>query len=529
MKSGLVKPTGDAAAGEKTGLWDQPNKFARAPGIELGKGITIHGYQEFQIQDGMVSPLPLDAPLRRKQHLAAPYFSPEFLGGKTLLDIGANGGFFSFWACLAGASQVVSLDMDEAYLGLIRKAQTRLGWQKIRTVNRYVQDWEEPADVVLAFAMIHWLYSCTANFGSLEAVAAKLAALTGKLLLVEWVAPEDSAIAFFKHTDWNADKTKGPYRQETFEAALRQHFSRVAILGDTSPTRTLYVVWKEQNEVSLHAALPLLAPAGRVLASRWLTSFDGTPFYSRIYTTARGDQLIKQATGDLAMHEARVLGRLQGAHFPRVISSDQREGFSILNMERIDGIALVDSLWEVAASPKCLAAFMRECLTIIEEMRAAATEHRDIRMENLLVRDSRPVLIDFGWSQSQGEPYAAPSHVGGLERIPSGPPCDLYSMGRVFEQLVPKGSAVFVPLLERMLTPDTVRALSPACLAAVLDGVNLPEKWDVPLVWPVPRYPQLALEDQPPVLSATRPPFLKRTWGRWKQSIQKRLASPKRQ
>ncbi len=527
MKSSLVKPTGGPAAGEKTGLWSQPNKFARAPGIELGKGISIHGYQEFKIQDGVVSPLPLDAPLRCKRHLAAPYFSPEFLGGKTLLDIGANGGFFSFWACQAGASQVVSLDMDETYLGLIRKAQAHLGWQKIRPVNCYVQDWEEPADVVLAFAMIHWLYSCTANFGSLEAVVAKLATLTRELLLIEWVAPEDSAITFFKHIDWNADKVKGPYGQEAFEAALRQHFARVAILGDTSPTRTLYVVWKQRNEVTLHASLPLLAPVGRVLASRWLTSFDGIPFYSRIYTTDRGDQLIKQATGDLAAHEARMLGRLQGAHFPRIISSDQREGFSILTMERIAGTALADSLSEAAASPRRLAAFMRECLSILEEMRAAAIEHRDIRMENLLVHDSRPALIDFGWAQSQDEPYAAPSHVGGLERIPSGPPCDLYSMGRVFEQLVPKGSAAFAPLLERMLTPDTIRARSPAFLAAVLDGLNLPERWDVPLVWPVPRYPQLALEDQPPVLSATKPPFLKRTWSRWKRSFQKRLGPPK--
>jgi serine/threonine protein kinase len=224
--------------------------------------------------------------------------------------------------------------------------------------------------------------------------------------------------------------------------------------------------------------------------------------------------VIKQATGDLAAHEARVLGRLQGSHFPRVISCDQREGSSILTMERIAGTALSESLSEVAASPRRLAAFMRECLSILEEMRAVAIEYRDIRMENLLVRDGWPVLIDFGWSESHGEPYAAPSKVGGLERIPSGPPCDLYSMGRVFEQLVPKGSALFAPLLERMLTPDTIRTLSPEFLAAVLAGLNLPGKWDVSLVWPVPRYPQLALEDQPLVLSATRPPFLKRTWRR---------------
>jgi tRNA A-37 threonylcarbamoyl transferase component Bud32 len=520
MKSDLDKSTENDAAGGKTGLWDHPNKFARAPGIEVGKGITIHGYQEFQIRDGEVSPLSLDAPLRHKQQLVAPYFSPEFLRGKTLLDIGANGGFFSFSACQAGASHVVALDMDEDYLGLIRQAQTHLGWKQVQPVNRRVQDWEEPADVVLAFAMIHWLYSCTANFGSLEAVAANLAGLTRELLLIEWVAPEDSAITFFKHTDWNPDQVKGPYNLEAFEAALRQHFSKVAILGDTSPTRTLYAVWKQQNEVTLHDALPLLAPVERVLASRLLTSFAGTTFYSRIYTTETPDRLIKQATGDMALHEAELLGQLEGPHFPRVFSSQQHEGYSSLILERIAGRNLSEAIPELAVEPERLASFMSECLTILKELAAAGIEHRDIRMDNLLVRQGRPVLIDFGWSQAAGKPYAAPRNVGALERIPSGLPCDVYSMGKVFEQIIPKGSDVFAPLLQLMLRPSLARRLPLTVLTEVLNALDPKKTWDVPLVWPVPRFPQLV--EEPPV----KPPFLKRTWRRWKRSIQKRLGLP---
>jgi hypothetical protein len=520
MTSDSDKSTENDAAGGKTGLWDQPNKFARAPGIEVGKGIIIHGYQEFQLRDGKVSPLSLDTPLQHKQQLVAPYFSPEFLRGKALLDIGANGGFFSFWACQAGAGQVVALDMDEAYLGLIRKAQTHLGWKQIRPVNSRVQDWEEPADVVLAFAMIHWLYSCTANFGSLEAVMAKLAGLTRELLLIEWVAPEDSAITFFKHIDWNADKIKGPYSLEAFESALRQHFSKIAILGDTSPTRTLYLVWKQQNQVTLHTALPLLAPAERVLASRWLTSFAGTTFYSRIYTTETPDRLIKQATGDMALHEAELLSQLEGPHFPRVFTSQQHEGFSMLILERIAGLNLSEAKPELAVEPERLARFINECLTILNELAVAGIEHRDIRMDNLMVRQGSPVLIDFGWSQATGKPYAAPRNVGALERIPSGPPCDVYSMGKVFEQIIPKGSEVFTPLLQLMLRPSLARRLPPIFLTEVLNALEPPKTWDVPLVWPVPRYPQLV--EEPPV----KPTFLKRTWHRWERSIQKRLGLP---
>ena len=175
----MVKPqtplTPNGNAHGHQGLWSQPNKFARPPGIEAdGAEVTIHGYQEFKISLRNMMPKPMDHPLRRKKKLVQVYFEREFLAGKTVLDIGANGGFFSLWAAQSGASEVVALDMDETYLSLIRQAQQALGWKQIRRINERVQNWEEPADLVLAFAMVHWLFSCTANFGSLEAVVAKL-------------------------------------------------------------------------------------------------------------------------------------------------------------------------------------------------------------------------------------------------------------------------------------------------------------------------------------------------------------------
>src|ERR1700677_487025 len=237
----------------KRTLWSQPNKFARGPGIKrrIRGGITVHGYQEFQLSKRKIKPLPIDQPLQRKKELTQIFFSPEFLAGKKVLDIGANGGFFSLLACRNGASQVVSLDMDEAYLNLIRQAQTAMGWTNIRPINAQVQDWEEPGDLVLAFAMVHWLYSCTANYGSLAAVVEKLAALSRSILLIEWVAPDDPAIHFFKHTEWNAEVDKAGYNVEAFEAALHKHFCKVEILGSTSPTRTLYAGYHNYTELIL--------------------------------------------------------------------------------------------------------------------------------------------------------------------------------------------------------------------------------------------------------------------------------------
>ncbi|MGA3180103.1 MAG: hypothetical protein ABSF38_07165 [Verrucomicrobiota bacterium] len=495
-------------------LWSQPNKFARPPGIEIQAGkVTIHGYQEFQLFVREVKPLPIDEPLARKKRLVEVYFNPEILAGKTVLDLGANGGFFSFMACQNGARQVVSLDMDQAYLDLIRQAQSAFGWKTIRPINGAVQDWHEPADLVLAFAMVHWLYSCTANYGSLEAVVRKLAGLSRAILLVEWVAPEDPAIRFFKHTEWNPQVDKAGYNREAFEGAMRKQFRKVEVIGPTSPTRMLYAGHCQPHEVTLHAALPLLAPADHVISSRWLCEYEGRKYYSRVYADASHNRIIKQTTFDLALHEAKILSRLQGPHFPRVISSEQRDGCSVLVMERIAGAGLAEARAVISSTPKRLAAFLEECVTILSQLRAAAIRHRDIRLENLWVRDGHAVLIDFGWAETEDEPHLNPGHLGGLERIPSGPACDTYSMGRVFEQIIPENSKLFAPLLQSMLNPDQARGVAIPELEQVLKSLELPETWDVPLVFPIPR--QLEVQPGEPEIrprgfSAARARFWKR-------------------
>ena len=497
------------------------NKLSRPPGIEVkGTKVTIHGYQEFKITPWNIEPLPTDEMLRRKQRLAEVFFNGEFLTGRTVLDIGANGGFFSLWACQSGASEVVSLDMDTAYLDVIGKAQSVFGWKNIRPINGKAQDWHQRADLVLAFAMVHWLYSYTANFGSLEAVVAKLASLSRSILLIEWVAPDDAAILSFKHTEWNPQVDKAGYNLEAFEAALSKHFCKVEILGASSATRTLYACYQQPEEVTLHAALPLLAPAERVISSRCLTEYHGTKYYSRVYGGATGDVVIKQATAGMAAHEAGMLERLQGVHFPRVISSEQCDGYSVLVMERIAGTGLAEGRADISSTPRRLAGFLRECLAILSQLRAATIRHRDIRAGNILVRDGHPVLIDFGWAETEDEPYLSPGHLGGLERIPSGPACDTYSMGRVFEQIIPQNSKLFAPLLQMMLTADKARGVGMRELEQVLNGLELPERWDVPLEFAIPRQ----LEVQPGEteiktrgFSAARARFWKRCRAFWHQ------------
>ena len=504
-------------------LWDQPNKFAPLPGIEIGETIVIHGYQEFQLSKTAIAPLPADAPLQCKQRLAAGFIQPDFLTGRSMLDIGANAGFFSFSACLAGAVSVVSLDMDNEYLELIRQAQANLGWKQIRPVNSRVQDWNEPADLVLAFAMVHWLYSCTANYGSLDAVIQKLASLTRSVLLVEWVAPVDPAIKFFNHTDWNENVSKEGYTLAAFEAGLQKHFAKVEIVGDVNPTRTLYAGYKQRDEITIHPALPLLVPAERVISSRCLVQIEGVKYYSRVYRDEANDRLIKQASGNLAMHEAQMLSLLSGLFFPRVFSSEQREGYSVLTLERISGVSLAEAAPVICATPRSLASFMKECLQLVKQLQAAHLRHRDIRLNNFIIRDGHPVLIDFGWAELEGQAFLNPPGLGGIESPTEGPLCDVYSLAKVFTRITPKSSESFVPLFDFLCALDVPANVRLEKGEQMLNDLKLPEHWDGPVVFPVGRNHPRPVLIPPPPPPPPRLPWLPRTWQRWQRSVSKRF------
>ena len=95
-------------------------------------------------------------------------------------------------------------------------------------------------------------------------------------------------------------------------------------------------------------------------------------------------------------------------------------------------------------------------------------------------------------------------------------------MGRVFQQLVPENSTLFAPLLDLMVSPNLARNLALETLVQVLKGLELPEKWEGEPVFAALR-PKAAPESGSSLVPGTKPPYLKRTWRRWKRSIQKRI------
>ena len=271
--------------------YEEPNKFARPTGIDIRPDLIVfHGYQEYQLSRHSIRALDVDQSLLAKQKLLAPYFTPRFLAERSMLDIGANGGFYSFWALQKGAERVIALDIDPDYLKMIEQGRDRLGFQGLDITRDNIHDWQQSVDIVLALALVHWIYSCTSIYGSLDAVVGKLASLANYMAIIEWVEPGDQAVEFFHHLDWNKESTDGKYCLEAFEAALDQHFVRKEVIGQTTPTRRLYAAYKTQHEIDLSCPLPRLYPGDELISSRWLARHNQIEYWSQIYRLENTDR-----------------------------------------------------------------------------------------------------------------------------------------------------------------------------------------------------------------------------------------------
>jgi SAM-dependent methyltransferase len=423
------------AAASEAAYCATPNQHARPPGVELlTSGAIVHGYQDYVATREHVLPNDNDLSLHVKYALLKPYLNSDRLTRKTVLDVGANGGFFSLLSVQSKAARAYALDIDETYLDLIRKVTAHLGVSNIETSSVNFEDWTEPADVVIALAMVHWLYSCTARFGSLNGVVSFIADLTREFAVIEWVSEDDPAIGFFGHTGRNPQFVSAPYNRKNFEAALAEHFHSYEYLGDITPTRQLFVAFKRSSTIDLSVPLPLLAPEGTLLSCRPLWRTEEDLFWSITYDL--GDRVLKQTTNDLARREARLLGLLDAKCFPTVLEQGEGPGYTWFSMTRMEGQPLTSLDASAFAMPTARRDFARGCLRVLAHLEEHSISHNDIRPENLVVKGGQPFLLDFGWASSPELPLPQiPAGLGTDFRVPDGSLSDVYSMGRVLKGL----------------------------------------------------------------------------------------------
>jgi hypothetical protein len=169
------------------------------------------------------------------------------LAPATVLDVGSNSGWYAQLASRKGA-RVVAFDTDESSVDQLYSAARRDRQSLLPLVmsftnptpgygvnNRLSSSAAERfrCDVVLALALTHHLVF-TGNL-RFDHIAAGLAALTRRTLIVEFVPRDD---AYVRH--WGAARDEW-YVQENFIAALAAYFPRISVRPSHPSPRVIVV------------------------------------------------------------------------------------------------------------------------------------------------------------------------------------------------------------------------------------------------------------------------------------------------
>ena len=221
------------------------------------KGIVVGGYQSFEAHRSAFGiEFEVGSKLEKFQTLGS-LLGQWVKEGATFADIGCSAGLVSMMAASQSFTRVSAFDHDQEYIDVLTSAADKLGLGHIIEATRFdfggcpngeLLHCSAVADVVFVGALIHWVFSATASFGSFEPIVRYLLSLTKGLLAIEWVTPEDPAISILKHTSMNQQIIREAYSTENFEAALRSSGAFIEQRFELDgPTRILYVLRKPSS------------------------------------------------------------------------------------------------------------------------------------------------------------------------------------------------------------------------------------------------------------------------------------------
>jgi glycosyltransferase involved in cell wall biosynthesis len=177
--------------------------------------------------------------------------------------------------------------------------------------------------------------------------------------------------------------------------------------------------------------LDLLLPRENLISERLLTQQAGRDYWHLLYE--KDDIIYKQTSFDLAEREARFLSQLESDYFPRFLDVRSEHDYSVIRFKKTQGQTLHEVLAHINLSAAELHKFIQHCLDMLMSLKEKGITHRNICRETILVQNSKPILLDFGWAVSEQDPYFSPAGLGGYERPKDGSFSDVYSMGKILE------------------------------------------------------------------------------------------------
>lgn len=122
-------------------------------------------------------------------------------------------------------------------------------------------------------------------------------------------------------------------------------------------------------------------------------------------------------------NEERILSHISSIHFPKVISKN-------------DGELSIEDCGDILDENNAPKDWKEQLIKILIELKVNKVQHRDIKPDNLMVKDNVVKLIDFGWAIFIDEPEAiSPPACLGYPYKPSWGHDDNYSMKQIIKQL----------------------------------------------------------------------------------------------
>lgn len=165
----------------------------------------------------------------------------------------------------------------------------------------------------------------------------------------------------------------------------------------------------------------------------WVEPKDKTvgrhnPYWKGCTSTVErdGDRIVKKQTSygkyNLTENENRILSALSSVHFPKVYSCN---GESVT----------IEDCGESLSKDNLPIDWKEQLVAILLELKSSNVQHRDIRLDNLMVKDGVIKLIDFGWARFYDDAEDNPPSCLGYPNKPSWGFDDNHSMKVIIKQL----------------------------------------------------------------------------------------------
>tara|TARA_Y100000746_G_C15400245_1_gene406067 strand:- start:465 stop:1193 length:729 start_codon:yes stop_codon:yes gene_type:complete len=218
---------------------------SETPKIKVkGNEVIVSGYQNFNINT-ITKQITFKGPYHDKfSYINRLFDKLNKEGCNNIVDIGCNSGLCSFIAYNSNFKDIVSLDHDSEYISTLASIKQHTSITNINESTYSFGDViSEKYDVVFCGAIIHWIFSLTADFRNFDSIVRYLMSFTKKYIVIEWVDTADPAIKSLNHIKKRQKKDDEEYNTNNFEKAIKKYTEIVSMKPIKGrKTRVIYVL-----------------------------------------------------------------------------------------------------------------------------------------------------------------------------------------------------------------------------------------------------------------------------------------------